>query len=585
MRSTLAIDDLGVSFATPDGEVAAVRHFTLAIEPGECVGIVGESGAGKSQALLAVMGLLPQNARVSGRATFGDTELIGAGSAVLDRVRGSNIAMVFQDSLTALTPHLRIGDQVAEPLVAHKAMSWGAARERALELLRRVHLTDPERRMRQYPHELSGGMRQRVMIATALACDPQLVIADEPTTALDVTIQAQILALLAELKRERGMSLVLVTHDLGVVAGLADRVVVMRAGRIVEEGDVGTILKSPQNPYTQELLRASPPHPSLSPRSGERVPQAGEGLLEVSDLSVHFGRVRAVDDVGFSLRSGEAVGIVGESGSGKSTLARAVLQLVKPQAGTIVWMGRHLDALTTRELQAARRDLQLVFQDPFGSLDPRMTVREIVAEPVRVHQPDRDDAAVTAMLARVGLDESLHDRFPHELSGGQCQRVGIARAMILNPALLICDEAVSALDVSIQAQIVGLLQSLKREFGTTILFISHNLAVVHQLCDRVLVLYLGRIMEEGATAELFRAPRHPYTRGLLEAIPVADAAVQPGRLARILGGELPSPTDPPSGCVFRTRCPHAIEICVRKVPPRESDGARRVACHRWREEL
>jgi peptide/nickel transport system ATP-binding protein len=583
MRSTLAIDDLGVSFATPDGEVTAVRHFTLAIEPGECVGIVGESGAGKSQALLAVMGLLPQNARVSGRATFGGTELIGADSAVLDRVRGSNIAMVFQDSLTSLTPHLRIGDQVAEPLVAHKGMSWSAARERALELLRRVHLTDPERRMHQYPHELSGGMRQRVMIAIALACDPQLVIADEPTTALDVTIQAQILSLLAELKRERGMSLVLVTHDLGVVAGLADRVVVMRAGRIVEEGAVGTILKSPQNPYTQELLRASPPHPSLSPRSGERVPEAGEGLLDVSGLRVHFGRVRAVDEVGFSLRGGEAVGIVGESGSGKSTLARAVLQLVKPDAGTILWMGRRLDALTRRELQAARRDLQLVFQDPLGSLDPRMTVREIVTEPVRVHQPDRDDAAVTAMLARVGIDESLHERFPHELSGGQCQRVGIARAMILNPALLICDEAVSALDVSIQAQIVSLLKSLTREFGTTILFISHNLAVVHQLCDRVLVLYLGRMMEEGATEELFRAPRHPYTRGLLEAIPVADAAVQPGRLGRILGGELPSPTDPPSGCVFRTRCPHAIEICREKVPAWEADGARRVACHRWRE--
>ena len=583
MPSTLEIRNLDVAFATPDGEVAAVREFSLAIQPGECVGIVGESGAGKSQALLAVMGLLPANARVRGQARFGDAELIGASAAALDRVRGSSLTMVFQDSLTALTPHMRIGDQVAEPLVRHKSMSWSAARLRALELLRRVHIADPERRMRQYPHELSGGMRQRVMIAMALACDPQLVIADEPTTALDVTIQAQILSLLAELKREQGMSLVLVTHDLGVVAGLADRIVVMRAGRIVEEGDVGAILKTPQNPYTQELLRASPPHPSLSPPGGERVPQAGEGLLEVSALEVRFGRVHAVRGVGFSVQRGEAVGIVGESGSGKSTLARAVLQLVKPHAGTVVWMGRSLGELTARELRAQRRDLQLVFQDPFGSLDPRMTVREIVAEPLGVHQPDLGDEAVSAMLKRVGLDASLLERFPHQLSGGECQRVGIARAMILNPALLICDEAVSALDVSIQAQIVALLQGLKHEFGTTILFISHNLAVVHQLCERVLVLYLGRMMEEGRTAELFRRPRHPYTRGLLEAIPVADPLIQPARLGQTLGGEPPSPTDPPSGCVFRTRCPHAIDLCREQVPAWEGDSERRVACHRWRE--
>jgi peptide/nickel transport system ATP-binding protein len=576
----IEIRNLDVGFATAAGEVAAVRDFSLSVRAGECVGIVGESGAGKSQALLAVMGLLPPNARVRGQARFGDTELIGADAATLDRVRGASMAMVFQDSLTALTPHLRIGDQVAESLVAHKGMSWKQARQRALELLRRVHLTDPERRMRQYPHELSGGMRQRVMIAIALACDPQLVIADEPTTALDVTIQAQILSLLAELKRERGMSLVLVTHDFGVVAGLADRVVVMRAGRIVEEGDVGTILKSPQNPYTQELLRA---HPSLADPALEPQVRPKELLLEVSALDVRFDATRAVRDVELSLHRGEAVGLVGESGSGKSTLARAVLQLVRPHAGTVVWMGRPLGELGAHELRAERRDLQLVFQDPFGSLDPRMTVREIVTEPLLIHQPDLGEAAVSAMLKRVGIDPSLHERYPHELSGGQCQRVGIARAMILNPALLICDEAVSALDVSIQAQIVSLLRSLKREFGTTILFISHNLAVVHQLCERVLVLYLGRMMEEGPTSDLFGQPRHPYTHGLLEAIPIADPAVQPARLARALGGELPSPAAPPSGCVFRTRCPYAIEICREQVPAWEADGARRVACHRWRE--
>jgi peptide/nickel transport system ATP-binding protein len=570
----LDIRDLQVSFATPNGEVAAVRGFSLSIAPGECVGIVGESGAGKSQAMFAVMGLLPANARVSGQARFESTELVGATPVTLDRIRGASVTMIFQDALTALTPHMRIGDQVAEPLVQHKGMSWNAARERALELLRRVHITDPERRMKQYPHELSGGMRQRVMIAMALACEPKLVIADEPTTALDVTIQAQILSLLAELKRERGMSLVLVTHDLGVVAGLADRVVVMRGGHIVEEGSAAVILTAPQNPYTQELLRAS--------RGGERVSDqaAGPVLLETSDLGVQFGAVRALEGINVSVRRGEVVGIVGESGSGKSTFARAILQLVKPCAGTVVWMGRPLGELG----RAMRRDLQLVFQDPFGSLDPRMTVREIVSEPLEVHQPDLDPAPlVSAMIQRVGLDESLLTRFPHELSGGQCQRVGIARAMILNPALLICDEAVSALDVSIQAQIVRLLQSLKREFGTTILFISHNLGVVQQLCDRVLVLYLGHMMEEGSAEELFHEPRHPYTRGLLEAIPLTDPAVQPSRLGQALGGELPSPTAPPSGCVFRTRCPYAIEVCRERVPAWESDGTRRVACHRWRE--
>jgi oligopeptide/dipeptide ABC transporter ATP-binding protein len=570
----LEVRNLQVSFATSGGEVAAVRDFSLSIAPGECVGIVGESGAGKSQAMLALLGLLPANARVTGQARFETTELIGATPATLDRIRGASITMIFQDALTALTPHMRIGDQVAEPLVHHKGMPWSDARARAFELLQRVHLTDPERRMRQYPHELSGGMRQRVMIAIALACEPKLVIADEPTTALDVTIQAQILSLLAELKRERGMSLVLVTHDLGVVAGLADRVVVMRGGCIVEEGSVSAILTAPQNPYTQELLRAS--------QGGERVLEtvAGPVLLETSDLGVRFGAVRALEGIDLSVRRGQVVGIVGESGSGKSTFARAVLQLVKPRAGTVVWMGRPLTELT----RTMRRDLQLVFQDPFGSLDPRMTVREIVSEPLEVHQPELDPIPlVTAMLQRVGLDESLHARFPHQLSGGQCQRVGIARAMILHPALLICDEAVSALDVSIQAQIVRLLQSLKHEFGTTILFISHNLAVVQQLCDRVLVLYLGHMMEEGPAGQLFHEPWHPYTRGLLEAIPIADPAVQPERLGQALGGELPSPTAPPSGCVFRTRCPYAIEICRERVPAWESEGTRRVACHRWRE--
>jgi peptide/nickel transport system ATP-binding protein len=641
----LEIEHLAVTFATPAGEVEAVGGLTLSVEPGECVGIVGESGAGKSQAFLAVMGLLPANARVRGTARFRGTELLGRPAAELNRVRGAGLAMIFQDPLTSLTPHLTIGDQIAEPLVEHTDVSWADARARALELLERVQVSDPERRLRQYPHELSGGMRQRVMIAIALACGPKLVIADEPTTALDVTIQAQILGLLSELKREQQMSMVLITHDLGIVAGVADRVAVMQAGRVVELNSTARILSHPEHAYTQSLLHAVPrleryvfprsvgpkaPPPGnreemLQPGppvvAGRRVlgdfdapkvpspirrAEASAGstadggsarltdavLLKLSNLKVHFklrGAVlRAVDDVSLMLNPGEVLGIVGESGSGKSTLARAVLRLLRPEAGQIVWLGKAIETLSQSELRPLRKDLQLVFQDPTASLDPRMTVQQIVAEPLRIHRSDLNAAARTEVVAdillRVGLGQSLLTRYPHELSGGQAQRVGIARAMVLKPRLLVCDEAVSALDVSVQAQILALLHDLKREYGTSILFISHNLAVVRQLCDRVLVLYLGRRMEEGPTDALFTNPAHPYTRGLLAAVPVPDPEVQPKRLLAALGGELPSPVAPPSGCVFRTRCPYAVEICREKVPEWEVTAAgHSVACHRWRE--
>ena len=592
----LEVRDLGVSFATADGEVLAVADFSLAVRPAECVGVVGESGAGKSQALLAVMGLLPANARVSGSVRFDGRELMGLPASELNALRGAAISIVFQDPLTSLTPHLHIGDQIAEPLVRHTGITWSRARKRALELLERVHVTDPARRLMQFPHELSGGMRQRVMIAMALACGPKLVIADEPTTALDVTIQAQILALLAELKRERGLSMVLVTHDLGVVAGIADRVVVMRAGRIVETGAVERVLKRPENAYTQSLLEAVPRIDVVARKEDVKVhPQAP--LLELAGLQVHFPTrgslfrkgpmLRAVEDVNLTVQPGEAVGVVGESGSGKSTLARAALQLVRATGGRVVWLGTPLDAHRSRELAPIRRDMQLVFQDPIASLDPRMTVQEIVAEPVRVHCRELDVAArkqaVAEMLLRVGLGRNLLSRYPHELSGGQAQRVGIARAMILRPRLLVCDEAVSSLDVSVQGQIIALLQDLKREYQTSILFISHNLAVVRQLCDRVLVLYLGRMMEQGTTEALYATPAHPYTRGLLEAVPVPDPDVQPARLTRPLGGELPSPLAPPEGCVFNTRCPHVQDICRRLIPPWEATGPNQnVACHLWR---
>jgi peptide/nickel transport system ATP-binding protein len=603
----LDVRDLGVTFATSTGEVEAVMDFSLSVRPGECVGVVGESGAGKSQALLAVMGLLPRNARVRGSARLEGTELLGRPASQLDTLRGVGMSMVFQDPLTSLTPHLAVGDQIAEPLVQHRGLTWSDARRRALELLERVHVTDPERRLRQYPHELSGGMRQRVMIAMALACGPKLVIADEPTTALDVTIQAQVLALLAELKRERGMSMVLVTHDLGVVAGIADRVVVMRAGRIVETGPTARILKHPENPYTQALLNAVPTIAArVLPDSSDAAAaaQPADALLKFSALQVHFPSrgtllrkgpvLRAVEGVDLVVRPGEAVGIVGESGSGKSTLARAALQLVRATGGEVAWLGKPIDltAATSEERRAFRRDLQLVFQDPLASLDPRMSVQEIVAEPLGVHRRDLDGPerkrAVSEMLQRVSLDHNLLARYPHELSGGQAQRVGIARAMILRPRLLVCDEAVSALDVTVQAQIISLLQDLKKEYGTSILFISHNLAVVRQLCERVLVLYLGRMMEQGATEALYRTPAHPYTRGLLEAVPLPDPDLQPARLVRALGGplggEVPSPLAPPAGCVFHTRCPHAIDICKAQTPVWEPASPHQdVACHRWRE--
>jgi oligopeptide/dipeptide ABC transporter ATP-binding protein len=654
------LENLNVTFSTPAGDVHAVRNLSLAVAPGECLGVVGESGAGKSQAFLAALGLLPPNGRASGHARLGPLELIGMPQAQLDRIRGARIGIVFQDPMTSLTPHLRIGDQIAEPIVRHAGISSREASSRALRLLNQVHVTDAERRMRQYPHELSGGMRQRVMIAIALACDPALLIADEPTTALDVTIQAQILSLLAELKRARGMSMVLITHDMGAVAGIADRVAVMRDGGVVEVDTVKAVFRAPRHEYTRALLAAVPRIDGAAAVSqgggaatfGEGgTPAAAAGRVGaaasavVSDAAVAVGEggtpvaaaaprgaadalvessasisasvavsapalvldnirvqfnvraawfaapqvLRAVDGVSLELAAGEAVGVVGESGSGKSTLARAALQLIRPQSGRVVWLGRAVDGLSQSALKPLRRDMQIIFQDPLASLDPRMTAGEIVAEPLQVHRPDLDraarDVAVSDALARVRLDSALAARYPHELSGGQCQRIGIARAMVLEPRLLICDEPVSALDVTVQQQIVNLLCELKRESGLAILFISHNLAVVRQLCERILVLYLGRMMELAPATAVYSRPLHPYTRELLESAPIPDPDVQPARLARTLLGEPPSPLSPPSGCVYRTRCPHAVDTCRELVPAWESaDGAARwVACHRWKE--
>jgi len=583
----LEVEGLGVSY----GDSRAVHVVSFSLAAGRCLGVIGESGAGKSQAFLALMDLLPARARVVGQARLAGQSLLGGAGAGL---RGREVAMIFQDPLSSLTPHMTIGDQVAEPLVAHRGMGWRQARVRAAQLLDQVRVNDVPRRLAQYPHELSGGMRQRAMIAMALACDPKLLIADEPTTALDVSVQAQLLALLRDLINERRMALALVTHDMGVIAALADDVQVMRGGSVVERGPVRQILERPAHDYTRSLLAATPRLEGAAPEpktSSARVP------LTVRDLAVRFRlpgwrrrtELVAVDGVSFDVAEGEALGIVGESGSGKSTLTRALLRLTQASGGDAVWLGRSLRELDGDALRAVRADIQVVFQDPFASLDPTMSVAECVAEPLRALRPEMDAtaraAAVQRALDSVGLDASFATRRSPTLSGGQCQRVAIARAMVLQPKLLVCDEAVSALDVSIQAQILELLMRIKREQGLSLVFVSHNLAVVRQLCERVLVMYLGREVESGPTGRVFAAPRHPYTRMLLESVPILDPERERARLAALpASGDTPSPVDRPTGCAFRTRCPEARPQCAAVRPePEPVDNSQRVACLRWRE--
>ena len=551
------VKGLRVAFQTKDGPVIGVEDVSFDINPGETVCVVGESGSGKSVSSLSLMrlvefggGEITKGELLFDRADAPAVDLAKTDAALMRSIRGNEIGMIFQEPMTALNPVFTIGRQLTEGLRLHKHLSKGQATARALELLREVRIPEPERRLAQYPHELSGGMRQRIVIAMALACKPRLLIADEPTTALDVTIQAEILALIDRLKRETGTAVMFITHDMAVVAQMADRVVVMFRGNKVEEGPVAQIFERPKHPYTKALLAAVPklgemrgkawPEPMklLNQESAAIKPITGSDdvLLSVNNLTTRFpvkggffrrtvANVHAVEDVSFFINRGQTLSLVGESGCGKSSAGRSILRLVEPLSGKINLDGKDIMALSQKDLRAARLDMQMIFQDPFASLNPQMQLADQVAEPIHNYATLRGPAVierVSMLFDRVELPRSFMRRYPHELSGGQRQRVAIARALALNPKLIIADEAVSALDVSVQAQVLNLMMELQAELGLSFLFISHDMAVVERVSHQVGVMYLGRIVEMGPRASVFENPQHPYTQALMKAVPIAD---------------------------------------------------------------
>ena len=659
----LDVRDLRIAFASGRSLLAAVDGISFEVAAGETLALLGESGCGKSATALGLLRLLPAAGRMlGGEVRFAGRDLLRLPEAEMRAVRGGGMAMIFQEPATSLNPVLTVGRQLAEVLERHLGLAGQAVRARSLELLTAVGLADPERRLGEYPFQLSGGMKQRVMIAIALAGNPRLLIADEPTTALDVTIQAQILELLRRLQGERATGMLLITHDLGVVAQMATRVGVMYAGQIVEEAPRAAFFSSPRHPYTQMLFAALPdlarrggrletipgqvPPLSQMPRAcrfaarcphawelcrqeappwqqvavahrvrchldgssgashapdvpdatpgviAAAVPAAATPVLAVENLCVHFpirrgilqrtfGYVRAVDGVSLELARGRTLALVGESGCGKTTVGKAILQLLPATAGRVQVLGQVLGGQSRRALQPLRQRMQMIFQDPFASLNPRMAVGEIIGEglrALRVHSPEGSGAAIAAVLQQVGLDAEAAGRYPHEFSGGQRQRIAIARALAVQPDLVICDEPTSALDVSVQAQILNLLASLQADLGLAYLFITHNFAVVDHLAHAVAVMYLGRIVEQGTVDEVLRSPQHPYTRALLSAVPSPHLDAQPEFIR--LPGETPSPARPPTGCHFHPRCRQAIAACSARYPETTSvSTTHSVRCH------
>ena len=664
----LDIQDLHTDIEIRSGVVHALSGVDLYVNPGETLGIVGESGSGKTMTALSLMGLLPQGGRVSSGSIFLDgQDLTKMPLHAKRKLRGTKVGMIFQDPLTSLNPTMKIGLQVCEPLRVHKKMSKKDALERAVEILKRVGMPRPEIVINNYPHQLSGGMRQRVMIAMALVCEPRILIADEPTTALDVTTQMQILDLIDELRDEYKMGVILITHDLGVVAGHTDRVAVMYAGRIVETAPTKTLFTEPKHRYTSSLMAAlperalaagtklfsipgAPPsltnlpvgcrfaarclwatdecragYPDLSGdethtfscfhpvQEGDESPAVLQGkldsnktdgaaadvpqishetLLDVKEASREYesagsgffkrekGVVSAVDRVSITVKKGETYGLVGESGCGKSTVGRLIAGLEPPSGGAIELDGRDLATLKGRDAVRIHRDVQMMFQDSYAAMDPRMRIDQILAEPMSIQKTGnaRQIAErIMEILEQVGLTEEILDRYPHEFSGGQLQRIGFARSLTLAPDLIVADEPVSALDVSVQAQVLNLMKDLQQELGLSYLFISHDLAVVQYMADRIGVMYLGRIVEEGPASEVVKNPKHPYTKALIDSIPVPDPEFVHDESAIKLTGEPPSAVNPPKGCRFRPRCPFAGEEC--KVQPMLTDETHRVACH------
>ncbi len=661
----LRVEDLHTGFGVEEHMVRAVDGVTFTVNRGEAYALLGESGCGKSMTALSILKLVPMPAgRITGgRVWLGDEDLLRYPEVAMRRVRGRRAAMIFQEPMTSLNPVVTVGGQIAETVMHHSRLSSAALRARVQESLSAVGIPDPERRAREYPHQLSGGMKQRVMIAMALAARPDLLIADEPTTALDVTTQAQVLELISALRDDTGMALLLITHDLGVVREMADRIGVMYAGHIIEEAPAAAFFSAPRHPYTQALFESLPsarhrtaplatikgnvprldrvfpgcrfasrcthawelcethaprwvetgaghavrchladpavtrpspvmPEPPVSAaRPGSTSKEADRQVLDVRDLAVHFpvrrgvfkrivGHVRAVDGVSFSVRRGQTLALVGESGCGKTTAGKGLLQLIAPTRGSVMYAGSELTRLRGEALRRRRAELQIIFQDPFSSMNPRMLVADIIEEGMLAQAVGASAAQrrrlIDTLLEDVGLPADAGRRYPHEFSGGQRQRICIARALAVRPSLIVCDEPTSALDVSVQAQILNLLKRLQSEHGLAYLFITHNIAVVAYLADTVAVMYLGRLVEEGPVEAVLESPRHPYTQALLSAVPAIDS---PGEQRIRLGGEPPSPANPPGGCHFHPRCAHAMPVCRERYPPVVSfNGAHTARC-------